>query len=156
MQQANSVFAGKTAPPPPTPPALADDTDTDAGTGACPRRGAAAGTCDKHEGHHHHHHGDADGHHHHHGAAARRLQSDSPSGEDQGANFYGVSHFPCCITNFPQGWPKFAASAVLINRTANAFVLASLLPLNATLPAEIGGGAKLSVQTDYPLSLIHI
>ena len=27
----------------------------------------------------------------------------SPSGEDQGANFYGVSHFPCCITNFPQG-----------------------------------------------------
>ena len=42
VQQANSVFAGKTAPPPPTPPALDDDTDTDAGTGACPQ-GQGAG-----------------------------------------------------------------------------------------------------------------
>ena len=33
----------------------------------------------------------------------RHLQHDTPSGEDQGSNFYGVSHFPCCITNFPQG-----------------------------------------------------
>jgi hypothetical protein len=29
------------------------------------------------------------------------------------ANYFGTSHFPCCITNFPQGWPKFAQSAVL-------------------------------------------
>ena len=51
VQQANSVFAGKTKP----------------GGGECPRCGR-------------------------------------PSGEDQGANYYGVSHFPCCITNFPKGW----------------------------------------------------
>jgi hypothetical protein len=29
--------------------------------------------------------------------------ADSPSGEDMSANYYGVDHFPCCITNFPQG-----------------------------------------------------
>ena len=115
-----------------------------------PIRGAAAGTCDKHEGHHHHHHGDADGHHHAHGAAARRLQSDSPSGEDQGANFYGVSHFPCCITNFPQGWPKFAQSAVLASATSNAFVVASLVPARAQLPARVGGGASVEVDSSYP------
>ena len=47
MQQANSVFAGRTAP-------------TDGAVG------------------------------------------DTPSGEDRASNYYGVSHFPCCITNFPQ------------------------------------------------------
>ena len=84
------------------------------------------------------------------GAMRRRMQHDTPSGEDQSANYYGVSHFPCCITNFPQGWPKFAASAVLYNATANAFVIASLVPLNATMPASIGGGATLSINTSYP------
>lgn len=66
VQQANSVFAGKTKP------------------GACLRCGAAQS-----------------------GELGR------PSGEDQVANYYGVSHFPCCITNFPQGWPKFAMHAIL-------------------------------------------
>ena len=86
-------------------------------------------------------------------ASHRLLQEgaeDTPSGEDQGANFYGVSHFPCCITNFPQGWPKFVQSAVLVNASANAFVVAALLPLNATLPATIGGGATVSIDTTYP------
>ena len=44
------------------------------------------------------------------GDDAHVALGDSPSGEDQGANFYGVSHFPCCITNFPQG--KLQASVV--------------------------------------------
>ena len=80
----------------------------------------------------------------------RRLQSDTPSGEDQGSNFFGVSHFPCCITNFPQGWPKFVASALMMNASANAFVVAFLLPLNATLPTAIGGGASVTIDTLYP------
>ena len=55
------------------------------------------------------------------------MQHDSPSGEDQTANFFGVSHFPCCITNFPPGWPKLAASAVMAAPSRNAFVVASLI-----------------------------
>ena len=84
------------------------------------------------------------------GRCGRRLQHDTPSGEDQTANFYGVSHFPCCITNFPQGWPKLAASAVLANASANGFVVASLLPLEATLPAAVGGGARVRIESSYP------
>ena len=89
----------------------------------------------------------------------RRLQHDRPSGEDQTANYFGVSHFPCCITNFPQGWPKFAASAILVNETRNAFVIASLLPLNATMPKAIGGGATLLINSSYPfkdVASIHV
>ena len=78
------------------------------------------------------------------------MLHDVPSGEDQTANFYGVSHFPCCITNFPQGWPKFVASAVLTH--GNAFAVASFLPLNATLPDAVGGGTTLLIETSYPFA----
>lgn len=79
------------------------------------------------------------------------MVEDTPSGEDQASNFYGVSHFPCCITNFPQGWPKFAQSAVMAAADGSAsFVVASLMPLRATVP--IGGGATVTVviATSYP------
>jgi len=75
---------------------------------------------------------------------------DVPSDEDFNSNFFGVSHFPCCITNFPQGWPKFAASAVFASATDNSFVVASLVPLRATLPPHIGGGAVLTTASRYP------
>ena len=60
--------------------------------------------------------------------------------EIENANYFGVSHFPCCITNFPQGWPKFAQSTVYFqpNGTGSgggAIVLASLVPLRATVAA---------------------
>ena len=90
VQNANSVFAGQTKAAPPTPP--------------------FPGTQPLQAHHLHHQHqtnkpcasctgqeGDVPA------AAAHVHNGDKPSGEDQGANFYGVSHFPCCITNFPQG-----------------------------------------------------
>jgi len=79
---------------------------------------------------------------------------ETPSGEDESANFFGVSHFPCCITNFPQGWPKFAMHAIVAEETANppAAVIASLVPAAATMPSTIGGGARVVTDTQYPFS----
>ena len=75
------------------------------------------------------------------------TMGDTPSGEDSGSNYYGVSHFPCCITNFPQGWPKFAASAVMAAADgSHAFVLASLVPVRAALPF----GGYVQVEGNYP------
>ena len=115
VQQANSVFAGKTKPVPwgdvTEPAELVEGGEEEGGGG---------------------------------------LQ-DTPSGEDQGSNFYGVSHFPCCITNFPQGWPKFAASAVMAAADGRAaFVVASLVPLRATLP--FGGTVQVDGPASRPLS----
>jgi len=133
VQQANSVFAGDTHPP------LSEEQDPSRRRHSLHYRhvegGCTAGSAD----------GPAEG-----CRAHRHSLHDVPSGEDQTANFYGVSHFPCCITNFPQGWPKFVASAVLTH--GNAFAVASFLPLNATLPDAVGGGATLLIETSYPFA----
>ena len=66
-------------------------------------------------------------------------------------NFYGVSHFPCCITNFPQGWPKFAQSTILADISDSdspAVVVASLVPVVAKVAAA--GGATVVVDSQYP------
>eukprot|EP00854_Cymbomonas_tetramitiformis_P005362 gene5362-6506_t len=85
--------------------------------------------------------------------SARASFGSSPSGEDEDANFYGVSHFPCCITNFPQGWPKFAMHAYVLQHVGPtglpSVVITSLVPANATLPAAFGGG-RIATQSDYP------
>ena len=77
--------------------------------------------------------------------------ADSPSGEDMSANYYGVDHFPCCITNFPQGWPKFAQHVFVTpagsGSTANdSIVVAILAPASAQLP----GGGEIDTTTSYP------
>ena len=120
VQQSNSVFAGKTAPSPSPPPMDTPEetlrkskskskskkqnpwtpqdrslsahhldsrhghTSAPAGCSAC---GGGGGKAARGEG----------------GGGHVHTVGDNPSGEDQGSNFYGVSHFPCCITNFPQG-----------------------------------------------------
>ena len=133
VQQANSVFAGHTGPK--------------SNDGNQPLKA------------HHLHHshqtykkpcgGGCDGHIH-----SGTAVGDSPSGEDQGANFYGVSHFPCCITNFPQGWPKFALSAFVTERPVGgspaAVVVASLVPAMLTLPSWLGGGGSIRTNSSYP------
>ena len=49
--------------------------------------------------------------------------------------------------NFPQGWPKFAQSAVLWDQMGEAIVVASLLPLHATIEQA---GALVRIDTAYP------
>lgn len=72
---------------------------------------------------------------------------DTPSGEDMGSNFFGVSHFPCCITNFPQGWPKFAMHTIVAETDHSGLVVASLVPSKASLKAV---GANVVVDSAYP------
>lgn len=75
------------------------------------------------------------------------VSPNTPSGEDMGANFFGVSHFPCCITNFAQGWPKFAMHTILSELDGSGFVIASLVPTKATL-SDIG--ATVTTSSHYP------
>jgi len=135
VQQANSVFAGKTGPLPPTPPFPKRDANP-------PMR--------HHSLHHAHSLGPKCARCGRQAASTQNQLGDKPSGEDQGANFYGVSHFPCCITNFPQGWPKFAMHIYVVSAKDNTVVVASLVPGSATLPASVGGGAKIVTAGQYP------
>ena len=95
------------------------------------------------------------------GGGGGAYSGDGPSAfeEIQDVNYFGTSHFPCCITNFPQGWPKFAQATVLWEAGSGssgdagapdggAIVIASMMPLSATVAAA--GNAKLEIDTKYP------
>jgi len=127
VQQANSVFAGETGPNNPKDPSR------------------------RHHKLHYAHQGEF-----------RKLTpmeeafgvGDKPSGEDQTANFYGVSHFPCCITNFPQGWPKFAQHVYLFDNNTmggdSALLVASLVPSKASFIAGNGEHVTVETESGYP------
>lgn len=126
VQQANSVFAGKTSPTP--------WPEEERGSSRCGRDVPEDLVDEEQE------------------SVCQRI-GDIPSKEDENSNFFGVSHFPCCITNFPQGWPKFAMHAIVVEESDEpAAVIASLVPAAATLPASVGGGARIVTDTQYPFS----
>jgi hypothetical protein len=75
VQQANSVFAGRSGPK--------EEANSKTGCALC-------------------------GHSEH-----NLAHGEDPSGEDQTANFFGVSHFPCCITNFPQVTQSYIPNPIL-------------------------------------------
>ena len=62
--------------------------------------------------------------------------------------FTGVT--PCCTANHNQGWPKLTQFSVQVDLrpASQAIYVVLLLPTSAVLP--IGGGAKVSVETEYP------
>ena len=161
MQQANSIYAGVTHP---------RSTRGHSHDHAHAAARASAKSCPR-------------------GACATESGGPAAFSEIQETNYYGVSHFPCCITNFPQGeaskkrcpvariqstsarlfngnenvvliltavaragWPKFAQSAVLWQASAQAIVIASLLPLNATVAQA--SNASVRIATAYRLPSI--
>lgn len=127
VQQANSVFAGVSAPVSTPPQGTPDNTEKDGGLPDNRDASAACGRCG--------------------GTGLDTPLQDTPSGEDRTANYYGVSHFPCCITNFPQGWPKFAMHTIVAEADGSGVVVASLVPAFATVSAV---GANVTVNSTYP------
>ena len=86
------------------------------------------------------------------GSVVHRLDSQLTHVTLRPGSFYGVSHFPCCITNFPQGWPKFAQHVYLVaNSTKQTELLvASLVPSNASFVAGNGAPVKIRTESEFP------
>ena len=92
--------------------------------------------------------------------------ADSPRhlpGDNANATIYGLADrftgvTPCCTANHNQGWPKLAMATVLASPAPdNGIVVSVYAPVNATMPARVGGGGgggggrtRVSVVTDYP------
>jgi len=76
------------------------------------------------------------------------------------ATVYGLQpHYPCCTVNLPQGWPKLAMGAVLLEggregsaTPPSAFVVAHLLPINVSTPSL----GALTIETDYPFGDVAV
>ena len=146
VQQANSVFAGNSKPGEKEEENLEDDD----------KAAASSPYWDPSRRHH-------DLHYQHNGKNGSNF-NDTPSGEDQTANFYGVSHFPCCITNFPQGWPKFAQHVYLLDNSTDddehgtthssvhstTLLVASLVPANASFLGHAGQAVTVMTSSQYP------
>ena len=66
------------------------------------------------------------------------------------AETYGLEpNFGCCTANFNQGWPKFANMLVYTTADHGAAV-AIYAPASAQLPANVGGGGVVDLETSYP------
>lgn len=64
------------------------------------------------------------------------------------ANLFGVEpNFGCCTANMHQGWPKFAASAVM--RAADGVAVMSLVPV-AVQAAVNGSPVRVAIDSMYP------
>jgi hypothetical protein len=75
-------------------------------------------------------------------------ESEQHSWEHDGpkSTIYGLHR--CCTSNFNQGWPKFAQSVVHLS-SDGGLAVPVYAPADASAPT-VGGGATLSITTDYP------
>jgi len=77
--------------------------------------------------------------------APRQFHSAGPD-----ANIYGyMPNYPCCLANFHQGWPKYAASLWMATPDGGLAAI-SYAPCN--VEAKVAGGvrAMLACETSYP------
>jgi hypothetical protein len=75
----------------------------------------------------------------------------------QNATTYGLADMytgvtPCCTANHNQGWPKMVQFGVQADMrpASKAIYVVLLFPTNATVRFPGGGGANVSVETEYP------
>jgi DUF1680 family protein len=67
-------------------------------------------------------------------------------------------NFGCCTANFVQGWPKMVSNIVLVYQN-RGIMISQYAPVRTTLPSNIGGGATVEIDTDYPFGdtvTIHV
>jgi len=62
---------------------------------------------------------------------------------------FGLNHFPCCMANFPQGWPKFAANTWMATPDGG---LVAVVYAPSEVASVVAGGKKVRIieQTEYP------
>jgi hypothetical protein len=66
------------------------------------------------------------------------------------SNLFGLDpNFPCCTTNLPQGWPKFAANAWMASPDQG---LVAVVYAPSEVTTSVAGGRRVKVieETDYP------
>ena len=80
-------------------------------------------------------------------AAAARRTTRRPTRTD--ANFYGISHFPCCLVG-RQGWPKFALHAPSSRPAMTARRHRRLSSRPRARRRALADGATVQTDSDYP------
>lgn len=66
------------------------------------------------------------------------------------SNLYGLApNFGCCTANFNQGWPKFAASLLMLNGTEDGLAATAYAPCEAHIVVR-GTPVRIAEETEYP------
>jgi len=75
------------------------------------------------------------------------------SSDGPDAAMYGLApNYECCTANFHQGYPKLISNLYFEELDTNTLVSTVWAPSTANTSADIGGGVKVELRTDYPFA----